>query len=136
MSLSVINHRGIVHTKEKGKVRVKIISVSACASCQIKGVCTISDTEDKIIDVFTDDNYEIGEAVTVYTKRSVGFKAVWLGYVLPFLLVLSTLILMLSLQYTETVSGLASLFILVPYYIFLYLYKDILKKRFTFKILK
>lgn len=136
MSLSVITHQGFVHSTEKGVVRIKIISMSACASCQVKGVCTASESEEKIIDVPTDKNYKIGEEITISSKTANGFKALWLAYVLPFLLVLFTLIILTSLKYSETKAGVFSLSMLIPYYFLLYLFRDKLKKKFTFEILK
>lgn len=136
MSLSVITHQGFVHSAKNGMVRVKIINMSACASCQVKGVCTASESEEKIIDVPTDKNYKIGEKITIASKTANGFKALWLAYVLPFLLVLFTLIIFTSLKYSETQAGIFSLSVLIPYYFLLYVFRNKLKKKFTFEILK
>lgn len=136
MSLSVITHQGFVHSVDKGVVHVKIISMSACASCQVKGVCTASESEEKIIEVATEKYYKIGDEVTISSKTINGFKALWLAYVLPFLLVLFTLIIFTSLKYSETKAGFFSLSVLIPYYFLLYFFRNKLKKKFTFEILK
>jgi len=67
-------------------------------------------------------------------QKSLGTRAVMLGYFLPFLLVLLTLIVTLNIFKSQGLAGLISLGVLVPYYMLLYFNKDRLKKTFTFKI--
>ena len=74
-----------------------------------------------------------GDRVDLLMTRSMGNKAVILGYFLPFVLVLVTLLILSSLL-TELWAGLLSLSILVPYYIILALFKDRLSRTFEFKI--
>ena len=120
-----ITHPGIVENIEEDKISVKILAQSACSSCHAKGVCSVADVEEKTVMVksFNTKNLSPGDRVTVRMERSLGKKAVFLGYLLPFILVMATLILMVSLTSNEGLSALASLLILVPYYLGLYLLK-------------
>ena len=137
MSSSVITHQGIIDSIAQQLVRVKIINLSACSGCHAKGACTASDMEEKIIDIPTaKTNYKVGQIVTIASKLSTGFKALFLGYVLPFLIVLSTLIILTSLSIPETKAGLIALASLVPYYFALYIFRDKIKKEFTFEIVQ
>lgn len=96
----------------------------------------MSEMEDKIVEVVHDPEkkYNVGEQVTIYMRQSHGPLAVFFGYILPFMVVLVSLIIMLEMGYGEGTSGLVSLGILVPYYFILYLLRDRLKKKFRFHI--
>jgi sigma-E factor negative regulatory protein RseC len=137
MSKDVIEHRGKVDWIEGNKVHVHFLSMSACASCHAKGVCTASDMERKEVEV-TDytGRFNEGEEVNVLLKRTMGFKAMIYGYLLPFVLVVITLFIASSLVNNEAVAGLTSLAILVPYYFWLYLRRSHFKKAFIFELQK
>jgi len=136
MSSSVITHEGVIDSIANHLVRVRIINMSACSGCHARGGCTASDQEEKIIDVYTDGTkYNLGERVTISSKLSTGFKALLFGYVLPFLIVLFTLIVLTVYNINEIKAGLVSLATLVPYYFVLFIFRKYIKKNFTFEIL-
>jgi len=132
-----IQHPGIIESVGEDKVQVTILSQSACSSCHSKGMCSVSEMENKIVDVTKspDFNYKVGDEVIVYMKKSLGSKAVLYGYLYPFLLVLVSLIIMLLLTSNEGISGLTAILLLVPYYFILSKFKDKLSTTFEFKIL-
>ncbi len=131
-----ITHPGYIRKVEGKKAEVVIISKSGCASCEISGSCSVSDMEEKIIDVDLNEgqNYETGSQVTVEMKQSQGTWAVLLGYVFPFLVVLISMILLSYLDLDEGLTGVISLSLLIPYYSILYYSKDLIKKSFTYRI--
>jgi len=132
-----IEHEGIVKEITDKSIIVSIIANSACLSCQIKGSCNISEVEEKEIEVINyNKSFKIGEYVEVFFKESLGFKAVFLGYILPFLIVLSVLIIGEIFNTGEGLTGILSLVSLVPYYFIIYLIKNKLKKTFSFSIRK
>jgi sigma-E factor negative regulatory protein RseC len=114
---------------------VSIINQSACSACHAKGACTVADIQEKEIEILPNGKYyQPGEEITVLLKESQGFQALFYGYVLPFLLVLFTLIITSALTNNEFLAGLLSLGILIPYYITLYFLRDNLKKVFKFEV--
>ena len=133
--IDCIAKSGIVHQVEGQKVIVKINSVSACAACHAKGMCTSSDTSEKFIEVALADagNVKPGEMVNVNVAYSAGNVALFYGYVLPFLLVFVSLIVTINFV-SEVYAGLISLGILVPYYAVLYVLRNKMGKRFRFTI--
>jgi len=136
VSKYTIIHPGIIHKIENDKIIVNIIAQSACASCHAKGMCSISDLEEKSIEVLkkSGKNYKTGEKVNVAMESSLGTKAVMIGYVIPFLIVLISLIILTIITNNEGFAGLISLVLLIPYYFGVYFHRDKLKKTFTFKI--
>ncbi len=133
-----IEHEGFIKEIEGAVLKVSITSKAACASCKAKGACTVSETEEKIIDVIKNDsdNYKIGEAVKVYYRQSLGFRALLLGYLIPFFIVVFCLIVILSITDNEVLSGTVSLSLLIPYYLFLYLSREKHNNTFSFSIKK
>ncbi len=132
-----IEHDGIVKSLENGYVKVSIIKNSACASCLAKDSCNLSEVEEKEIEIRNyDDKYQIGEQVKVLFGQSLGFKALLLGYVLPFIIVLFTLITLKTLKFDDAFAGLSALIILLPYYLFLYFARKKHKNTFSFFIKK
>jgi positive regulator of sigma E activity len=132
-----IEHKGTVEQIEDGTVSVNIMNMSACSSCHAKGACNAADMEEKVIDVtHSGEGFSIGEAVNVIMQQSLGFKALFLGYVLPFLLVLIVLIVVSNFTESEGLAGLLALLPLPLYYGTLFLLKDKIKKEFSFTIHK
>lgn len=133
-----IEHLGIVRDIGDKLVSVKITREPACGSCRVRSLCSIGDTGEKIIEAFRSPNekYSVGEEIKVVLEQSLGVKALILGYVLPFLIVLAILVIMTSLGRSEGLAGLVSLASLVPYYLSLSLFKGRFKKEFSFRIKK
>jgi sigma-E factor negative regulatory protein RseC len=135
MKDGTISHQGFVESVTNDLVKVRITSMSACSACHAKGACNASDQEEKIIDALSSGKtLKVGDWVTVWARESMGFKALFLGYLLPFLLVLTTLIICTSLNLSEIKAGLFSLAVLIPYYTVLYFTRDTVKKSFIFEI--
>lgn len=132
-----IEHEGIVREIRDGKVKVSFVAKSACAHCQLSGVCSTADMEEKEVEVqhFT-PNIRVGEKVNVVLARSLGMKALVLGYIIPFFLVVIALFVSLEITNNELISGLISLSILIPWYLGLYLSRSKIRRQFDFSIQK
>ncbi|MCU0472174.1 MAG: SoxR reducing system RseC family protein [Bacteroidales bacterium] len=129
-----IEHDGIVQKSDKNSVTVRISSVSACSGCHEEGSCTLSGKEDKIIDISGRYNLVPGEAVTVLMKKSMGYAAVILGYVIPMILVVALVIILGSMSLPELITGLGSLAVLIPYYLVLWFFRKRINTNFKFTI--
>ena len=130
-----IKHKGFVKKVTDTTLIVNIVNQSACSACHAKGACSVSDYQDKEIEISNfNNNYAPGQEVTILFKESKGFTALFYGYVLPFMLVLLTLIVSNSATNNELFAGLLSLAILIPYYITLYFFRHLLKKVFNFEV--
>lgn len=132
-----IEHKGRIDSIEENKINVSFLAMSGCASCHAKGVCSAADMQEKSVEVIDFTNqYSVGEEVNVTLKQSLGFRALLLGYVLPFVIVLVMLISLTIITENEAISGLGALSVLIPYYVVLFLLKDKIRKQFTFRINK
>jgi len=132
-----IEHEGIIASINGNTMIVRIVSSSACNSCAAKGYCVPSENQEKDIYVqgFSGD-FVSGEQVRVMMQPSMGFKALCIGYMIPFVLVLATLLIVYNSSGNELASGLSSLLILVPYYLILRLLNQKISKTFGFTVQK
>lgn len=132
--ITVIRHTGIVQKSDNESVTVLITAESACKGCHAEGSCNLSGKEEKIVEVKGYYNVKEGDTVTVSMKQSTGFKALFLGYILPLLIVLTFLILFAYIGYSELAAGLLSLSSLLPYYLVLYFARKKINDKFIFSL--
>ncbi|MDA3866608.1 MAG: SoxR reducing system RseC family protein [Salinivirgaceae bacterium] len=129
----MIEHDGIIVSSSPTKAKVRILNQSACISCQMKGNCNLSDMKEKFIDVKTmGKTYAENDKVTIIGTETMGFKALFYGYMLPFLILLFTVILLTLLKIPELTVGLIGLSTLIPYYIGLKLFHKKIENKFSF----
>lgn len=133
-SFGIINHEGIVQKIDDKSVTVSISVASACSGCHAEGNCTLSGKEEKIIEVSGSYNVKPGDTVTILMKQSMGYAALFLGYIFPLLAVISILIILISMKVPELYAGLSSIAILIPYYIILFFFRKRINKNFTFTL--
>ena len=136
---SKISHSGIVESVEPDCLHVRILQTSACASCKAASHCHASESKEKIVSVYgvsESDGFSKGDQVTVWASMETGRNAVLLAFVLPFVLMVSVVFLMSRFTTEEPLMALSGVGILVPYYILLYMFRDRISNRFSFKVEK
>jgi len=132
-----IEHSGIIkEIKTDGLILVSILSGTGCSSCSVKGSCSASEVKEKIIELKSPDfnKYKEGQSVNVFYKQSLGFKALFLGYIFPFIIMFVTLIISINITENEGFSGLLAIGILAPYYLMIYFFKNKIRETFSFSI--
>ena len=136
MNEKIVTHPGFIKNVEGRKAEVSIFVNSGCASCEINGSCSISDSTEKVIEVHLSNHeqFDIGQEVMVEMKQSLGTWAVLLGYFFPFLVVVISLFVFVAAGFSEGLSALLSLGLLAPYYLLLYISRGFFSKRFTYTI--
>ncbi|MEG0518184.1 MAG: SoxR reducing system RseC family protein [Bacteroidales bacterium] len=133
-----IGHSGKIIEITKEKIMVEIINESMCASCHAKSMCSVGDAKDKVIEIpyYSKGEYELGEEVYVAMQRSMGFKAVWISYVIPVTILLVFLLTLSSFNLKELWIGLVSICAICIYYIVVYLLRGKIANKFVFTIAK
>jgi len=135
MSEKEIRHEGVIEEIGKQGITVKFLSDSACSDCHAKGLCSVSNVPEKLIVIESPgNNYSKGDKVDIILARSLGFKALFLGYIFPFLTVFFTLVIVLSITKNEGLAGITALLILVPYYLLLKAFNHRITREFVFKL--
>ena len=133
----IIEHTGTIDKIENNLIQVLIIQETACSECHANGICTSIDKDKKMIEVeCSDPIFKVGESVILFGQQSIGLQAVLLAFVLPFIVILITLIILNSIGANELISGAISIALLIPYYIILSLFNNKLKSKLKFNIRK
>ena len=145
----MIKHDGIViAVNGDGTVRVRIVQTSACATCQAKSMCASAESKEKeILALFVGEeakrrDIKLGDKVVVMVQQKMGWKAVLLAYVLPFIVMMAVIMLgneAMRLFGDETMGkkgeaiiGTVALCAMGTYYIILGFFKDKIQKEFSF----
>lgn len=132
----LLTQKGNIHKIDSRNYYISISAQSACSSCHSQGVCNVTEIKEKIIEVplKPGENFKEGDVVEVLMKKSLGTKAVIIGYIIPFILLLISLLAALKIFDNDGIAGLISISVLVLYYLILYFMKDKINKTFTFSI--
>ena len=144
----MIKHDGIViAVNEDGTVRVRIVQTSACAACKAKAMCASAESKEKELTAFpvqegSGSKLIVGDEVIVMVQQKMGWKAVLLAYLLPFVVMMGIIILgneVMSIlgggtpgKNSEAIIGTIALCSLAVYYIILGFFKDRIQKEFSF----
>ena len=133
----IIEHRGIIDEIVANRIQVLISQQTCCSECQAKEVCVPAENNQLFIEVENDHPaYKKGDKVVVFGEKTIGLQAILLAFVFPFILILSTLLILKPFDFNEVLSGSIALFVLVPYYVILSFFNKKIKARFKFDIRK
>lgn len=133
-----VSHKGTIVEISGNNIKVEILNKSMCAACHAKGFCSAGDAKDKIIDVlyYNNGEYAVGDVVEVVMRKSMGFKAVWISYVIPLAILLIFLLTLQTAGFSELQAGVGALLAVSLYYIGVYLLRGKLADKFIFTIAK
>ena len=130
----MIKHDGIViAVNGDGTVRVRIVQTSACAACKAKAMCASAESKEKEILAIGDGLLAVGDEAEVMVQQKMGWKAILLAYMLPFVVMMAVVAIgngLLGMR--EEVIGTLALCAMGVYYIVLGFFKDKIQKEFSF----
>jgi sigma-E factor negative regulatory protein RseC len=130
-----ITHEGIVlKAPGDGTADVEIVTGSACSGCHAKSACSLGNSDVRVINVRSDEKLNPGDKVTVVMEQSQGFRALAIGYVIPFLVLITVFIVLTVAGAGELSSALLSFSSLAVYYFIVWLLRSRIEKKFEFKI--
>ena len=131
-----VTHTGKVVSMTPQTTTVQIVSHAACSQCHAAGVCGLSEYTEKAIEVPTSPSatYGVGDEVQVVLKASMGFKAVWIAYFLPLVVLLAITLGLIAAGIPEVLSGLAGIGAVALYYLIVWIRRDRLRNEYVFTI--
>ena len=134
---NTIEHQGVIVAIDSNIAHVRIEQISACASCYVKSMCGASEKAEKIVDAhIADDTLKIGDTVTIIGQKSLGFQAILLAYVLPFVVIVCMLFVVKIFTDNEVIMGTCALASLIPYFAVLRLMRNKIQAKFQFYAIK
>lgn len=133
-----ISHKGRVLEVTPQFTTVEIISESACSACHAKGLCSLSDSKAKTVMVPTSgwDSFSPGDEVNVVLKLTMGYKAVWLAYVVPLFVLVVVLLGLVAAGVKDIYAGMGAIGAVALYYSVIFLLRSKLNNQYIFKLEK
>lgn len=138
MNNSEVSHEAIVQSVDGIDVTVKMTVSSACAACHAKGLCGVSESEEKLVVAknFSAAQFATGEKVRVELRQTLAVKAVIICYLLPLVVLLVSFFLMYLVCSIEWLNVLAALSATALYFFFVWLFHEKIEKNVTFIVSK
>lgn len=131
-----ISHKGRIVSVSGDRIRVEIVSESACGACQVAGLCGMADSKKKTVEVSGNGKagWQVGQEVEVCLGRSLGLKAVLYSYVIPLLILMILILSLSSIGCSDLAAGSVSLAGIGLYYLVLYFLRDRFARSWEFYI--
>jgi len=131
-----ISHKGKIVEITPVTTTVEIVSESACSACHAKGLCGVSESKVKLIQLPTRgwDSWQVDDEVDVVLKSTMGHLAVWLAFVIPLCVLVLTLLLLSLAGKSELCSGIGALCSAALYYLVLWCCRKKLNREFVFEL--
>lgn len=135
-NIQYVDHEGIVKEIAENFIVVEILNKSACASCHAQGVCSMGDIKAKILEIEIGpmDHFELGERVSVKLRRTLGYKALWISYLIPLIILVLLLLSLSAIGFSELVVALSIIASIIVYYLIVWLFRERLKNEFIFTV--
>ncbi len=131
-----IEQSGLVIANTNGNMKVTIVGNSGCSACH-NSLCMLGDSKSKELEVTMKNAlFQIGEEVFIRINPTSAYLGLILLYLLPFLLLVGLLVGLLQMGYVESMAGAISLVSLVPYFLFLFLFREKLGSQCRVNIVK
>ena len=87
----LIRHEGIVLSTNDKMAHIEIVQSSACSACKAKAMCSSSESQAKEMDALMLEPMVPGDRVEVEVREQLAWKAVLLAYILPLLVMMTTI---------------------------------------------
>lgn len=131
-----ISHKGKIVKITPQVTTVAFVQHGACSQCHAAGLCSMGEATEKVVELPTDpyNKRKVGDEVEVLLKASMGFKAVYLAYLIPLIILLAAILGLMSLGVGEVVAGLSGIAAVGIYYLLLWLFRGKLQTEYVFTI--
>ena len=131
-----ISHKGKIVKITPQVTTVAFVQHGACSECHAAGLCSMGEVAEKVVELPTDpyNKHAVGDEVEVLLKASMGFKAVYLAYLVPLVILLAAILGLMSVGVGEVVAGLSGIAAVGAYYLLLWLFRGRLQTEYVFTI--
>lgn len=129
-----ITHKGKIIAIDPEITTIEIISESACSACHAKGLCSLGDSKVKEVQVRTSawHPHQIGDEVELVLRKALGYKAVFIAYGLPLVVLFAALLILNAVGVSELAAGLGAIGAVILCYFVIFLFRNKLSKEYTF----
>lgn len=135
-----ILHRGVIESIDMngGRVSVRTDSASDCSSCAASKLCNHVSKDVTLITIDNVDasQFEVGDKVRVEVTEIMHRKAIMIAVVVPCLILMLSMVVVYMLTFSELISALSGLVLLLVFYALLYVCRNRIARDFMLKIEK
>ena len=134
MAKELITHKGRIIDITPEITTIEIVSESACSSCHAKALCGLGEAKSKTVEVRTSawNPHQIGDEVEVVLKKAMGYRAVFIAYGMPLVVLVVALLLLSAIGVGELWSGLGAIAAVAVCYLLIYIFRDRISKDYSF----
>ena len=122
--------QGVVLRIEGERMVVGVAQAEACSACAARAAG--GEVREVVVRV-PKGGARVGDRVTLGITAWEGFRAMFIMYVVPFVIVLVSLIVLVGRGVGEGLSGVVSIGLVLPYYILLYVFRDRIEAKIRVK---
>lgn len=129
---------GIVRKVQDDRLWVEVVVSSSCGGCAAKSLCNISEKKNELVEAVnvTGEEFSVGETVRIQMVQKLANKAVVLGYLLPFVILVAGLFGCYALTHIEWLSVLVAFGLTAIYYLILKMFDKRLAREFVLHVTK
>jgi len=131
-----IKHTGIVRKVTDDCYFVSIERTASCQGCAAKGFCNLGTDKNDLIPVekLPHQHFNEGDEVTISVSEKMGWKALFYGYVLPFLVLIAGIVITAAADLPQGVAGIVGIGALALYYVMFGFFRKRVERQFCFRI--
>jgi len=132
-----IKHQGVIRKITNDFYFVAVERTAACQGCAAKNFCNIATDKSELITIqkLPHQNFNIGDEVTLSISEKMGWKALFYGYMLPFLILMAGIIIPSLVAVPQGIAGIVGIGALALYYVIFGFFSKKIDKEFQFKII-
>jgi len=123
MEQKTLCSEGVVQKIEGHYVYVLMQINSACAGCHAKSICIPSQSKNELLKIKNSENVAFleGEKVFIEMEQKLGGKALRIGFLYPFIILMTLIILIYKITSHDLLTAFSALTGVILYYFSLYL---------------
>jgi sigma-E factor negative regulatory protein RseC len=130
-----VTHTGLISKVAKKGIKVKIGVLAGCSHCQLKGSCNMVEQSDDELFIECDPSpFKTGQQVTVSLKSARGTSSMFMSFIIPFIILISSMSVASLFFKNEAIIGIVSLILLLLYFSIYYLFRNRIKKKLKYTV--
>ena len=134
-NINEIQHKGVIRSMTSDFYHVSVERTAACQGCAAKNLCNIATDKNELISVqrLPHQNFSIGDEVILSIAEKMGWKALFYGYIMPFLVLITGIIVSTAAHLPQGVAGVVGIGSLVVYYVVFGFFRKRIDRQFYFR---
>lgn len=126
----MITHRGIVATISDGQATITITRTGTCEGCALAHHCTRDEF------VVPANDLVVGQTVQVQLHEHIAWKALAIAYILPFIILITTMVILSICHCDETLVAVIVLAVVALYFLILHTCRHRLQRTIHITIIR